>query len=181
MADLEEIVARCLQGEEYAWEYIVRTFSRRIYNMAYQITMNSAEAEDLTQEIFLKLYTSLNKYSLGSNFKLWLYRLAKNHIIDWYRKRKYVNLKMEEMKKDILFESIEDSLKENVEELKSKLRKAIESLDIQFKLPIILRDLQGLSYEEISDILDIPVGTVKSRINRGRLLLSEILRGKNEM
>lgn len=178
MADLEEIVARCLQGEEYAWEYIVRTFSRRIYNMAYQITMNPAEAEDLTQEIFLKLYTSLNKYTLGSNFKLWLYRLAKNHIIDWYRKKKYINSKMEEMKKDILLESFQDSLKDSVEELKSKVRKAIESLDIQFKLPIILRDLQGLSYEEISNILDIPVGTVKSRINRGRLLLSEILRGE---
>lgn len=178
MADLEEIVARCLQGEEYAWEYIVRTFSRRIYNMAYQITMNPAEAEDLTQEIFLKLYTSLNKYTLGSNFKLWLYRLAKNHIIDWYRKKKYINSKMEEMEKDILLESFQDSLKDSVEELKSKVRKAIESLDIQFKLPIILRDLQGLSYEEISNILDIPVGTVKSRINRGRLLLSEILRGE---
>lgn len=146
--------------------------------MAYQITMNPAEAEDLTQEIFLKLYTSLNKYTLGSNFKLWLYRLAKNHIIDWYRKKKYINSKMEEMEKDILLESFQDSLKDSVEELKSKVRKAIESLDIQFKLPIILRDLQGLSYEEISNILDIPVGTVKSRINRGRLLLSEILRGE---
>ncbi len=178
MADLEEIVARCLQGEEYAWEYIVRTFSRRIYNMAYQITMNSAEAEDLTQEIFLKLYASLNKYSPRSNFKLWLYRLAKNHIIDWYRKKKYINLKMEEMKQSLLINSSGNSFKENMEELKDKIRRAIESLDIQFKLPIILRDLQGLSYEEISNILDIPVGTVKSRINRGRLLLSEILRGE---
>ncbi len=178
MADLEEIVARCLQGEEYAWEYIVRTFSRRIYNMAYQITMNSVEAEDLTQEIFLKLYTSLNKYTLGSNFKLWLYRLAKNHLIDWYRKKKYVNSKMEEMKQDFLINSNGNSFKENMEELKEKIRRGIESLDIKFKLPLILRDLQGLSYEEISNILDIPVGTVKSRINRGRILLTEILRGK---
>lgn len=177
MADLEEIVARCLQGEEYAWEYIVRTFSRRIYNMAYHITMDSSDAEDLTQEIFIKLYNSLNKYTLGSNFKLWFFRLAKNHIIDWYRKRKYINSKIEEMKRQIFNESTSNSLKDSVEELKGKVRKAIESLDVQFKIPIVLRDLQGLSYEEISEILEIPVGTVKSRINRGRLLISEILRG----
>lgn len=177
MSDLEEIVARCLQGEEYAYEYIVRTFSRRIYNMAYQITMDSVEAEDLTQEIFIKLYNSLNKYIVGSNFKLWFFKLAKNHIIDWYRKRKYENSKIEEIKREIFFDSTSNSLKDNVEELKEKVRKAIESLDIQFKIPIILRDLQGLSYDEISNILEIPVGTVKSRINRGRLLISEILRG----
>ncbi len=178
MPDLEEIVARCLQGEEYAWEYIVRTFSRRIYNMAYQITMNPEEAEDLTQEIFIKLYNSLNKYTLGSNFKVWLFRLAKNHIIDWYRKKKYVNSKIEEMKREILIDYHSNSFKDSVEELKEKVRKGIEYLDVQFKIPLILRDLQGLSYEEISKILDIPVGTVKSRINRGRILLSQILRGE---
>jgi RNA polymerase sigma-70 factor (ECF subfamily) len=178
MSDLEEIVARCLQGEEYAWEYIVRTFSRRIYNMAYQITMNPDEAEDLTQEIFIKLYNSLNKYTLGSNFKVWLFRLAKNHIIDWYRKKKYVNSKIEEMKREILIDYHSNSFKDTVEELKEKVRKGIEYLDLQFKIPLILRDLQGLSYEEISKILDIPVGTVKSRINRGRILLSQILRGE---
>jgi RNA polymerase sigma-70 factor (ECF subfamily) len=178
MSDLEEIVARCLQGEEYAWEYIVRTFSRRIYNMAYQITMNPDEAEDLTQEIFIKLYNSLNKYTFGSNFKVWLFRLAKNHIIDWYRKKKYVNSKIEEMKREILIDYHSNSFKDTVEELKEKVRKGIEYLDLQFKIPLILRDLQGLSYEEISKILDIPVGTVKSRINRGRILLSQILRGE---
>ncbi len=145
--------------------------------MAYQFTMNSMEAEDLTQDIFIKLYSSLNKYAPGSNFKLWVYRIAKNHIIDWYRKNKYISLRMEEFKKNIESENSGETLRDNLEDLKIKLRKVINSLEPDFRLPIVLRDLQGLSYEEISKILDIPVGTVKSRINRARLYISEILRG----
>ncbi|MGQ9617432.1 MAG: RNA polymerase sigma factor [Candidatus Aminicenantia bacterium] len=178
MADLEEIVARAVKGEESAWEYIVRTFSRRIYNMAFQFTMNSADAEDLTQEIFIKLYSSLRKFLPGSNFKLWFYRLAKNFIIDWYRKNKQISMRMEELKRDFENRSSGNDLNANLDALKVKLRRAIDSLEEEFKMPLILRDLQGISYEEISKILDLPLGTVKSRINRGRILVTEILRGE---
>ncbi|MEW6457189.1 MAG: sigma-70 family RNA polymerase sigma factor [Acidobacteriota bacterium] len=169
--DWQKIVKNSIDGDKDSWEFLVRNFTKRIFNMAYQFSLSKVEAEDLTQEIFIKLWNSLNKYDFKVGFPLWFIRLARNHLIDWYRKHKREKSGIERFKEEVSF-SERDESSEYVREF---VWEGIKALTPESRLSIIFRDIQGLSYQEIAEILDLPLGTVKSRINRARLELAKIL------
>jgi RNA polymerase sigma-70 factor (ECF subfamily) len=161
---------------------LVDTYSKRVFNMAYQFAGSYQEAEDLTQDIFLKLYHSLSKYDRAKNFTAWFLTLAKNHLIDSYRRTKWEKTNRDEFQEHSLAQDTAESPEVGL--LKEASRQAVwnglNSLSPETRLAIILRDIQGKSYEEVAEILSLPIGTVKSRINRGRLGLARILSSKKE-
>ncbi|MEW6732283.1 MAG: sigma-70 family RNA polymerase sigma factor [Acidobacteriota bacterium] len=181
LIDDVELVRQCRSGDAAAWEMIVREYSRRIYNLAYRFTGRHESAEDLTQEVFIRIYRSLDQYDpeLG-DLSNWLMRLARNLIIDDYRKRQRqpadtsddLEDHMHHLRTDV------DSPQRCMErqERQLQVQAAIEKLSPDLRECLILRDIQELSYQEIVDRLKIPEGTVKSRINRGRIELSKVLR-----
>ncbi|HMG33539.1 MAG TPA: sigma-70 family RNA polymerase sigma factor [Blastocatellia bacterium] len=176
-----EIVQRCLEGDQQAWSEIVRNFSRRIYNLAYRFTSSHGAAEDLTQEVFIRVYRSLNQYdaSLG-DLSNWLMRLARNLVIDDYRKRQRTPTSAGDdlAEHEYHLPSSNDSPQRSLERQERRLQvlAAINKLSPDLRECVILRDIEELTYQEIVDLLQIPEGTVKSRINRGRIELAKVLR-----
>lgn len=177
-----EIVRQCRAGDGAAWEEIVATFGRRIFNLAYRFTSRADAAEDLTQEVFIRVYRSLDQFDpKQGNLQNWLMRLARNLIIDDYRRR-------QRAPQDSYGEDIADhtyhlrasgtSPQKEIEqrELGAQVQAGIDKLPPDLRVCVILRDIEELSYQEIVDLLKIPEGTVKSRINRGRIELAKILR-----
>jgi RNA polymerase sigma-70 factor (ECF subfamily) len=177
-----ELVRRCRKGDGAAWEEIVQTYSRRIYNLAYRFTSRADSAEDLTQEVFIRVYRSLDQYNpKQGDLQNWLMRLARNLIIDDYRKR-------QRAPQDEAADDLEDhkyhlraaggTAQREMErrELGAQVQAGIDKLSHDLRTCVILRDIEELSYQEIVDLLKIPEGTVKSRINRGRIELAKILR-----
>lgn len=176
-----EMVQRCLQGDQVAWAEVVRQFSRRIYNLAYRFTTSHAAAEDLTQEVFIRVYRSLDQYdaTLG-DLSNWLMRLARNLIIDDYRKRQRTPTDSSDDLADHEYHlpAASDSPQRTLERQERRLQvlAAINKLSPDLRECVILRDIEELTYQEIVDLLAIPEGTVKSRINRGRIELAKVLR-----
>src|SRR5204862_3737005 len=177
-----ELVRRCRAGDGAAWEEIVQSYSRRIYNLAYRFTSRADAAEDLTQDVFIRVYRSLDQYNpKQGDLQNWLMRLARNLIIDDYRKR-------QRAPQDEAAEDLEDhqyhlrasggTVQREMErrELGVQVQAGIDKLSPDLRTCVILRDIEELSYQEIVDLLKIPEGTVKSRINRGRIELAKILR-----
>ena len=177
-----ELVKRCLAGESSAWEALLQTHTRKVFNLCYRFTGRSQEAEDLSQEVFIKVFRTLQSYdpSQGS-FSTWLNRVAHNHLIDHYRRSR----------KDRVTSSLDDEphaveVKANPEsgpaahvearERRELLQAALDSLSPDLREAVILRDLQDLEYQQIAQVLSVPEGTVKSRINRGRLELARVLK-----
>jgi len=178
-----ELLARCRSGDLAAWETVVRRYQRRVYNFAHRFNGRFDEAEDLTQEVFLKVYRTLHTYDpeLGA-FETWLMRVSRNCIIDHYRK-----VKLEKFNTDYL-ESEHEHVAESggyfsnpaaaldQREIAERIQGALVKLSVDLREVVILRDLEGLTYEEIVEIVKAPIGTVKSRINRGRLEMAKILK-----
>jgi RNA polymerase sigma-70 factor, ECF subfamily len=177
-----QLVQQCLQGDGSAWEELVRRHTRRIFNICYRFTGNGTEAEDLSQDVFLRVYKTLGSYrSAHGGFATWMTSVTRNLLIDHYRRTK----------RDRVTDSLEDAMpvvesKESsarrpdqqalLGELSSQVHNALTKLSPELREAVILRDLQQLEYTEIRQILDVPEGTVKSRINRGRIELARILR-----
>lgn len=161
---------------------LVNAYSKRIFNMAYQFTGAYEEAEDMTQEIFMKLYNSLEKYDFEKNFSAWLVTLAKNHLIDQYRRTRWEKKSRDEFNEHYLSTETSDRPEEGVirEESKKMIWEGLGKLSSDVRMTVILRDIQGKSYEEIAEIMSLPLGTVKSRVNRGRLQLAKILKEEKE-
>jgi RNA polymerase sigma-70 factor (ECF subfamily) len=176
------LVERCLSGDEAAWETLVRTHTRRVYGFCYRFTGKDSEAQDLTQEVFLRVFRSLKSYrSDDGAFATWLARLSRNLLIDHYRRTR----------QDRSTDSIEEQLpmiEERVatsarpegllagREASELLQGALQRLSPDLREAVILRDLQELEYREIAEVLKVPEGTVKSRLNRGRAELARVLR-----
>ena len=176
-----QLVQQCLQGDGSAWEELVRRHSRRIFNICYRFTGNGTEAEDLSQEVFLRVYRTLGSYrSATGGFATWVTSVTRNLLIDHYRRTK----------RDRVTDSLDDAMPvvENKEsagrrpdeqvmlgELSSQVQMALRKLSPDLREAVILRDLQQLEYLEIQQVLAVPEGTVKSRINRGRIELARIL------
>lgn len=176
-----ELVRRCRAGDSVAWEEIVRGFSRRVYNLAYRFTGRHEQAEDLTQEVFVRVYRSLDQYDpLAGDLSNWLMRLARNLVIDDYRRRTRTptDLGDDLDQHEYHLRSGQDLPDRGVErsERARQVREAITKLSPDLRECVILRDIEELTYQEIVEILGIPLGTVKSRINRGRIELARILR-----
>jgi RNA polymerase sigma factor (sigma-70 family) len=177
-----QLVRRCRAGDGAAWEEIVQTYSRRIYNLAYRFTSRADTAEDLTQEVFIRVYRSLEQYDpKQGDLQNWLMRLARNLIIDDYRKRQRTphDSHAEDLADHTYhLRAANSSVQREMErrELGAQVQAGIDKLSADLRTCVILRDIEELSYQEIVDLLKIPEGTVKSRINRGRIELAKILR-----
>jgi len=177
-----ELVRRCLRGDASAWEIIVRTHTRRIYNLCYRFTANRQEAQDLTQEVFLRVFRTLKSFSPEhGTLAVWLHRVTRNLLIDHYRATRRDRLAVsleDELPRIELKEAAAPSPDRTValSELSLAVQQALVRLSPELREAVILRDLQGLEYREIAQVLDIPEGTVKSRINRGRAELGRILK-----
>jgi len=178
-----ELVKGCLAGDHGAWDSIVRQYNQRIYNLAYRFTGRFDEAEDLTQEIFLKVYRTLNSYRSESGALVtWIVRVGRNHIIDHYRKFKTERTHTDSL--EVEYEKAEEnparyaSPAQALEqrELSERVHQALLKISEDLREAVILRDLEEFTYEEIASMLDLPLGTVKSRINRGRAELARLLK-----
>jgi RNA polymerase sigma-70 factor (ECF subfamily) len=160
-------------------------FVDSLYNTAYRMTRSAEDAEDLVQETYFKAYKYYDKFEEGTNLKAWLFKILKNTFINNYRKKKLEP-------RSVDFAEIEDSFERIVRRdnsdqasdpeaeffsgvLDDDVRKALESLPYDYRMVVILADLEDFSYKQIADILDCPVGTVMSRLYRGRKLLEKAL------
>jgi RNA polymerase sigma-70 factor (ECF subfamily) len=177
-----QLVERCLSGQEAAWEDLVKVHTRRVYSICYRFTNSDPEAQDLTQDVFLRVFKNLRSFRAGEGlFVVWLTRLTRNLLIDHYRRTRM----------DRATDSIEDqtaALEENTaaiartegmlagREASEVLQAALQKLSPELRETVILRDLEELEYREIAKILNVPEGTVKSRLNRGRAELAKALR-----
>jgi RNA polymerase sigma-70 factor (ECF subfamily) len=171
-ADSNALIERCLQGDQLAWEAIVRQYWRRVFNVAYKFVGRHDEAEDLTQDVFLKVFKSLGTFDRRANFQTWLVSVSRNLCIDHYRS---VRKERETIDRDVNADdlspiSVEINPHVALErrDLAQELRRALDELPETLRTAVVMRDIQELSYQEIADHLHLPEGTVKSRINRGR-------------
>jgi len=176
------LVERCLGGDETAWEDLVRVHTRRVYSICYRFTSRDSEAQDLSQEVFLRVFRNLRSFRAGEgSFVVWLTRLTRNLLIDHYRRTRA----------ERSTDSIEDQLAMLEEktvalghadsvlagrEASEVLQSALRRLSPELRETVILRDLEEMEYREIALILNVPEGTVKSRLNRGRAELARVLK-----
>lgn len=178
-----DLVTRCRSGDEAAWRELVARHTRRVFGVAYRFTGRVDEAEDLTQEVFVKVYESLDRFREAAGaFPTWLVTVARNQAIDHYRRRRQERLRTTDDPAvlDVLPAPGSDSPLRALErqERVSLIQRMLRALPEELRQPVILCDLEGMPYEEIASALGLPLGTVKSRINRGRLELAKRLRGR---
>jgi RNA polymerase sigma-70 factor (ECF subfamily) len=178
--DIRETVKRCLENKPGAWDMLVETYSKTVFNLAYQFAGSYQEAEDLTQDIFLKLYGALPKYDAGRDFTAWLLTLARNHLIDAYRKTKREKTSRDEFDETGLPAGAAADPEAGLDAAAGRkiVWESLSLLSPDVRMAVIFRDIQDRSYEEIAEIMSVPIGTLKSRINRGRVQLARILREK---
>lgn len=182
------LVRRCLAGDAAAWEDLVRTHHRRIYNICYRFTGSADDAEDLTQDVFIRVYKSLKSYDLERGaFGTWVTTMTRNLLVDHFRKSKYDRITdsleaapLGDEDAPTLGEQLQDTRRSPDERVQGQeaqrmVQQALQKLSPELREAVILRDLQDLDYKEIAQILRVPEGTVKSRINRGRTELARLL------
>jgi RNA polymerase sigma factor (sigma-70 family) len=185
---LASLLRRCQAGDAAAWEEIVQTYHRRIYNLCYRFTGSSHDAEDLSQEVFIRMYRTLHSYETArGSFMTWVTTMTRNLLVDHFRKSK----------QDRVTDSLEappggdqdaltlaDQLADQKAGPEDRMRStqaqqmvhlALQKLSPELREAVILRDLQDMDYKDIAKVLRVPEGTVKSRINRGRTELGRLL------
>jgi RNA polymerase sigma-70 factor (ECF subfamily) len=179
-APIDQLIERCLAGDQQAWETIVQQNRRRVFNVAYKFVGKHDEAEDLTQDIFLKLFKSLDTFDRRANFQTWLISVSRNLCIDHYRR---VRKERETVDRDVDAGDLAPASGDvgpyvllERSDRRELLRHALDGLAPTLRSAVMLRDIHELSYQEIADRLGVPEGTVKSRINRGRRELARQIR-----
>ena len=180
----DALIEQCLAGDQAAWETIVRQNWRKVFNVAYKFVGKHDEAEDLTQDIFLKIFKALNTFDRRANFQTWIVSISRNLCIDHYRsvRKERQTIARDVDSNDLQPASLERGPYAQAEhqDLRAQLRVALETLPSTLRTAVVLRDLQEMSYQEIADRLRLPEGTVKSRINRGRIELAHQLKRLQE-
>jgi RNA polymerase sigma-70 factor (ECF subfamily) len=178
--ETEALIQRCLRGDQVAWERIVRLHWRRVFNVAYKFVGKHDEAEDLTQDIFLKIFKSLDTFDRRANFQTWLISVSRNLCIDHYRS---VRKERQTIDRDVDANELTPAAPEPgpIAALEQRdrvtlLRDALAVLPESLRTAVVMRDIQELSYQDIAARLRLPEGTVKSRINRGRTELARQIR-----
>ena len=177
MLDVATLLKRCRQGDDLAWEALVREFQGRVYAVACHYMRDAEEARDVAQEIFVRIYQRLNSFHADQAFLPWMLRLSRNICIDTLRRRKARPRATE----DVFDETVrvastaprEASAAHSARDL---LHRAMDRMSDSDREILLLREIQGLKVEEIANLLDIPIGTVKSRCNRARLDLATRVR-----
>lgn len=183
--DLDDnvLIGRCLDDgadREEAWEEVVRRYRRRVFGIAYKFTGRYEESQDLTQEIFLRVFRSLAKFDSNAHFGTWLYSVSRNHCIDHYRsgrRERELIVRSEVSLEEYASKRFDPHRYLEVRDKREQLASALQALPEKLREAVVLRDIDGLTYQEIVERLRLPAGTVKSRINRGRLELGRALLG----
>lgn len=176
------LVERCLKGEQAAWEELVKQHTKRVYALCFRFTNKEGEAQDLTQEVFLRVFRTLKSFRAGEgSLVVWLSRVTRNLLVDHYRRTKNerVTDAIEEKLPVLEEKTSQHSRTEGLlagREAGELLQAALQKLSPELREAVILRDLQEMEYREIARVLDVPEGTVKSRLNRGRAELARVLR-----
>jgi RNA polymerase sigma-70 factor (ECF subfamily) len=182
------LVRRCVAGDAGAWEEIVQRFNRRIYNICYRFAGGGDDAEDLTQEVFIKIYRTMASFDAEkASFNTWVTTVTRNLLVDHFRKTKNDRI-TDSMDAPIGSEDEGHALSEKIEDkgltpdqhvqkqqTQKMVQEALQKLSPELREAVILRDLQDMDYREIAQVLKVPEGTVKSRINRGRTELARLL------
>ncbi len=189
-----QIVRRCMDGDSGAWAELVRSHHRRVYGLCYRFTGNAADAEDLTQDVFLKIYSNLSSFdTTRGSLQVWITTMTRNLLVDNFRRTRNQRAtgsldegwdSPEELKPADRLTTHEPSPHERAaqKELAKMVQNALSRVSVELREAVILRDLQDLDYKEIAQVLGIPEGTVKSRISRGRAELARLLeRNKREV
>ncbi|MFZ5641905.1 MAG: RNA polymerase sigma factor [Bacillota bacterium] len=186
----EVLVEMCKQGDLAAFEQLVEKHQSRVYTIAYRYMGNYADASDLAQEAFIKIYRSLGSYRGEASFQSWMYRLVTNACMDELRRRgraKTVSIEeLMENKKGLTMSRVttKSRLPEDAvirRELQREVQNVLNTLSDEHRAIVVMRDIQGYSYEEIAELLQCSLGTVKSRLNRARHVLKEKLLARREM
>ncbi len=182
------LVRRCVSGDAAAWQEIVQQFHRRIYNICYRFSGSAEDAADLSQEVFIKMYRTLNTFDTSrASFMTWVTTVTRNLLVDHFRKGKYDRITdsldaTPGNQEDGL--TLADQLEDGAASPEARMRsqetqklvhEALKRLSPELREAVILRDLQDLDYKDIAKVLNVPEGTVKSRINRGRTELARLL------
>ncbi len=185
--DWSQVVSRCMDGDSSAWAELVRAQHRRVYGLCYRFTGNPADAEDLTQDVFLKIYSNLASFDIGrGSLQVWITSLTRNLLVDNFRRTRNQRAtsslddgweSAEELKPIDRLTARGVSPHESAakKELAKMVQEALARVSVDLREAVILRDLQDLDYKEIAQVLGIPEGTVKSRISRGRAELARLL------
>jgi len=182
------LVRRCLGGDAAAWEELVQRYHRRIYNICYRFAGSSDDAQDLTQEVFIKMYRTLNTYDIERGaFMTWVTTMARNLLVDHFRKTKQDRMtdsldappsEREDampLSEQLADASLAPDARAQSQQVGETVHNALQKLSPDLREAVILRDLQDMDYKEIATVLKVPEGTVKSRINRGRAELARLL------
>ncbi len=185
--DWAQIVHRCMDGDSGAWAEMVRTHQKRVYGLCYRFTGNPADAEDLTQDVFLKIYSNLGSFDAArGSLPVWITTMTRNLLVDNFRRTRNQRAtgslddgwdQTEELKPADRLMAKGPSPHEFAarKELAKMVQGALAKVSVELREAVILRDLQDLDYKEIAQVLAIPEGTVKSRISRGRAELARLL------
>jgi RNA polymerase sigma-70 factor, ECF subfamily len=187
-AEWQVLVERCLRGDSFAWTELVKAHHRRVYGLCFRFTGSAADAEDLTQEVFLKVYGNLAAFDLArGTFQTWITTMTRNLLVDHFRRsraqratdsmdagwdRDGEELPLAQRLADSSPTQHDAAVKKEIEKM---VQEALTKISPELREAVILRDLQDLDYKEIAQVLRIPEGTVKSRISRGRAELARLL------
>jgi RNA polymerase sigma-70 factor (ECF subfamily) len=186
----QELIQRLKKRDINAFEAFIKYYEKKVYNTAYRLMGSREDACDISQEVFLKVYKSINTFRGNSSLSTWVYRITTNLCLDEIRKRKGVRIfsidKPIETNEGEIYRETPDTSDTpediiNKKEVQEFVQDAINQLPVDQKTVVVLRDIQDLSYQEIAKILDCSLGTVKSRLNRGRLALKQIIERKGEL
>ncbi len=185
--DWSQTVRRCMDGDSAAWAELVRTHHRRVYGLCYRFTGSATDAEDLTQDVFLKIYSNLGSFDCArGSLQVWITTMTRNLLVDNFRRSKHLRAtsslddgwdQTEELKPIDRLVTRDPSPHEMAarKELEKMVQLALAHVSVELREAVILRDLQDMDYKEIAQVLGIPEGTVKSRISRGRAELARLL------
>ncbi len=190
MSDNETLLLKKIkEGDIRSFELLIKEYQVYAYNIAYRMMGNEEDAKDITQEALIKVYKSINKFNETSSFSTWLYRIVMNTCKDELKKRKESTVSLDKeietddgtFSREIGDEQLNPSIIVERNEVSHLVQEAISSLPDANRMVVVLRDIQGLSYEEISQVIKEPIGTVKSRISRGRNQLKKLLIDKKHL
>ncbi|MBN2796038.1 MAG: sigma-70 family RNA polymerase sigma factor [Clostridia bacterium] len=181
--DEKILIKQSINGDVTSFEQLIKSYQKMAYNVAYRVMGNEEDAKDMTQEALIKVYKNLKSFRMDASFSTWLYRIVMNTCKDALRKNKTKVISLDqpldtgdgEMQWEIEDEGLKPDEQLVQKETQNEVQKALQLVGENNRIVLVLRDIKGLSYSEISDIIDVPEGTVKSRLNRGRQELKEIL------
>ena len=186
----KDLIEKAKSGDIEAFEQLIISCEKKVFNIAYRMIGNYDDANELAQEVFIKAFRSIKNFKGDSLFSTWIYKITANVCLDELRKRKNKNivsldqdieLNDGDVKRQISDNAPSPDMEVESKEIKTIVNESIQQLPDDYKSVIILRDIQGFSYDEISKIVNCPEGTVKSRLNRARQALKKILQGRKEL